>query len=152
MKIIILGAGQVGGTLAENLVGEKNEITVVDTNREKLRVLQDKYDLQVVSGHSAHPEVLKQAGAEDAELVVAVTSDDSTNMIACQICYSLFNTVVSMPINRQARFMRPALSNRSDKVITARTINKSTIPRAEPSGQFIAIPNWVATTFATIFE
>ena len=85
MKIIILGAGQVGGTLAENLVGEKNEITVVDINREKLRVLQDKYDLQVVSGHSAHPEVLRQAGAEDADMIIAVTSSDEVNMIACQI-------------------------------------------------------------------
>ncbi len=57
MKIIILGAGQVGATLAENLVGEENDITVVDINAEKLRALQDKLDLQVVHGHSAHPDI-----------------------------------------------------------------------------------------------
>lgn len=54
MKIIILGAGQVGGTLAENLVGENNDITVVDTNGERLRTLQDKFDLRVVQGHGSH--------------------------------------------------------------------------------------------------
>ena len=58
MKIIILGAGQVGGTLAENLVGEQNEITVVDIDGNRLRELQDKYDLQGVTGHSAHPDAV----------------------------------------------------------------------------------------------
>lgn len=92
MKIIIVGAGQVGGTLAENLVGENNEISVVDIDGDKLRDLQDKMDLQVVTGQGCHPDVLKRAGAEDADMVIAVTSDDATNMITCQICSSLFNT------------------------------------------------------------
>jgi trk system potassium uptake protein TrkA len=92
MKIIIVGAGQVGGTLAENLVGENNDISVVDVDNEKLRELQDKMDLQVVTGQGGHPDVLKSAGAEDADMVIAVTSDDATNMITCQICSSLFNT------------------------------------------------------------
>ena len=87
MKIIIIGAGQVGGTLAENLVGERNDITLIDTNAETLHELQEKMDLQVVVGNGSHPDVLMQAGAEDAELVIAVSSDDATNMIACQICY-----------------------------------------------------------------
>ncbi|TMM45215.1 Trk system potassium transporter TrkA [Colwellia ponticola] len=92
MKIIIVGAGQVGGTLAENLVGENNDISVVDIDGEKLRELQDKMDLQVVTGQGSYPDVLKIAGAEDADMVIAVTSDDATNMITCQICSSLFNT------------------------------------------------------------
>lgn len=92
MKIIIVGAGQVGGTLAENLVGENNEISVVDIDGEKLRELQDRMDLQVVTGQGCYPDVLKKAGAEDADMVIAVTSDDATNMITCQICSSLFNT------------------------------------------------------------
>ena len=74
MKIIILGAGQVGGTLAENLVGENNDITVVDTNGDRLRSLQDKFDLRVVQGHGSHPRVLREAGADDADMLVAVTS------------------------------------------------------------------------------
>ena len=68
MKIIIVGAGQVGGTLAENLVGENNEITLVDTNVERLRELQDKYDLRVITGPGSHPRILREAGADDAEV------------------------------------------------------------------------------------
>ena len=92
MKIIILGAGQVGGTLAENLVGEQNEITLVDTDSERLRELQDKMDLQVVTGNGSHPDVLEKAGAEDADMLIAVTSDDATNMIACQVAFTMYNT------------------------------------------------------------
>jgi trk system potassium uptake protein TrkA len=106
MKIIIIGAGQVGGTLAENLVGERNDITIIDTNAETLHELQEKMDLQVVVGNGSHPDVLKQAGAEDAELVIAVSSDDATNMLACQICYSLFNTVNKIARIRSANILR----------------------------------------------
>ncbi len=99
MKIIILGAGQVGGTLAENPVGENNDITVVDTDSGRLRQLQDKFDLRVVQGHGSHPRVLREAGAEDADMLVAVTNSDETNMIACQIAYSLFNTPTVSPVS-----------------------------------------------------
>ena len=106
MKIIIIGAGQVGGTLAENLVGERNDITIIDTNAETLHELQDKMDLQVVIGNGSHPDILKQAGAEDAELVIAVSSDDATNMLACQICYSLFNTANKIARIRSSQILR----------------------------------------------
>lgn len=102
MKIIILGAGQVGGTLAENLVGENNDITIVDNNTDRLRELQDKYDLRVVNGHASHPDVLHEAGAQDADMLVAVTNTDETNMAACQVAFTLFNTP-----NRVARIRSP---------------------------------------------
>lgn len=102
MKIIILGAGQVGGTLAENLVGENNDITIVDKDSDRLRELQDKYDLRVVNGHASHPDVLREAGAQDADMLVAVTNTDETNMAACQVAFSLFNTP-----NRIARIRSP---------------------------------------------
>ena len=92
MKIIILGAGQVGGTLAENLVGENNEITVIDSDPTILRALQDRLDLQVVTGVGSHPDVLRKAGAEDADMLIAVTNSDESNMMACQVAHSLFNT------------------------------------------------------------
>ena len=92
MKIIIIGAGQVGGTLAENLVGENNDITIIDHDGNSLRNLQDKFDLRVVEGHGGNPDVLREAGAQDADMLVAVTNNDETNMIACQIAYTLFNT------------------------------------------------------------
>ena len=92
MKIIILGAGQVGGTLAINLASEANDIIVVDRNDSCLRELRDRADIGVVSGHASHPNILLKAGIEDADLLIAVTSDDEINMVACQIAHSLFHT------------------------------------------------------------
>ena len=92
MKIIILGAGQVGGTLAVNLASEANDITVVDTNATLLEDLRDRIDIGVVTGSASHPDVLVRAGIEDADMLVAVTSNDEINMIACQVAHSLFRT------------------------------------------------------------
>ncbi len=92
MKIIILGAGQVGTSVAANLVSEANDITVVDRNPELLRALQDRFDLRTVLGHGAHPDVLRRAGAEDADMMLAVTNSDETNMVACQVAHTLFKT------------------------------------------------------------
>jgi len=92
MKIIILGAGQVGGTLAEHLANEQNDITVVDNDGDKLRALQDKLDIGSVAGEASHPNTLLKAGAEDAEMIIAVTNSDEINMIACQIAHTLFRT------------------------------------------------------------
>ncbi|MEG0281062.1 MAG: Trk system potassium transporter TrkA [Morganella sp. (in: enterobacteria)] len=108
MKIIILGAGQVGGTLAENLVDENNDITVVDTNPDRLRQLQDKFDLRVINGSGSHPRVLREAGAEDADMLVAVTNSDETNMIACQVAYTLFNTPNKIARIRSSEYVREA--------------------------------------------
>ncbi len=92
MKIIILGAGQVGGTLAVNLAGEDNDITLVDTNAKRLRELQDHLDLRTIVGCGSYPHILRQAGADDADMLIAVTNSDETNMIACQVAFSLFHT------------------------------------------------------------
>ncbi len=92
MKIIILGAGQVGGTLAVNLASESNDITVVDTNSALLEDLRDRIDIGVVTGSASHPDVLISAGIEDADMLVAVTSNDEINMVACQVAHSLFRT------------------------------------------------------------
>jgi len=91
MKIIILGAGQVGASLAENLVGENNDITVIDENHEALQELQDRFDLRVVHGSASSPHVLGEAGAADADMLIAVTNSDEVNMVACQIAYTLYN-------------------------------------------------------------
>ncbi len=92
MKIIILGAGQVGGTLAENLASEANDITVVDINTERLSELSDRLDIRTVQGRGSYPDVLTAAGADDAEMLIAVTDSDENNMIACQVAHSLFRT------------------------------------------------------------
>lgn len=90
MKIIILGAGQVGTSVLNSLVSEANDVVVVDTQPNLLRDLQDRYDIATVQGNAAHPTVLARAGAEDADMLIAVTSDDETNMLACQIADTLF--------------------------------------------------------------
>ena len=91
MKIIILGAGQVGGSVAESLVSEANDITVVDSNIERLNALQERLDLRVVPGNAASPSILQIAGAPDADLLIAVTQSDQTNLCACRVAKTLFN-------------------------------------------------------------
>jgi trk system potassium uptake protein TrkA len=92
MKILILGAGEVGGTLAENLADEAFDITLVDHDAKVLDDLRAKLDIQTVCGSGSHPDVLRRAGADDADMLIAVTSSDEVNMVACQVCYSLFRT------------------------------------------------------------
>ena len=93
VKIIILGAGQVGSTAAQQLAREQaNDVTVVDTRDEVLRDLQDRLDISTVSGNAAHPSTLLAAGSKGADLLVALTSSDEVNMIACQIAWTLFRT------------------------------------------------------------
>lgn len=92
MKIIILGAGQVGSSLAEHLAGEAHDITVVDIRGDVLQELQDRADLRTVTGRASHPSVLEQAGAADAGMIIAVTDSDETNMVACQVAYTMFHT------------------------------------------------------------
>lgn len=106
MKIIILGAGQVGGTLAENLASEENDITVVDTDATRLRELQDKIDIRTILGKASFPGVLKQAGADEADMLVAVTNSDEVNMVACQIAYTLFHTPSKIARIRQAAYLK----------------------------------------------
>ena len=105
MKIIILGAGQVGGSLAEHLASEANDITVVDTDGERLRDLGDRLDIRTIQGKGSYPTVLRQAGADDAEMLVAVTNSDETNMIACQVAYTLFNTPTKIARVREAAYL-----------------------------------------------
>ena len=105
MKIIILGAGQVGGTLAEHLASEANDITVVDTDGERLRDRGDRLDIRTVQGRASLPNVLRQAGADDADMLVAVTNSDETNMVACQVAYTLFHTPTKIARVREAAYL-----------------------------------------------
>lgn len=117
MKIIILGAGQVGTTLAENLVSEDNDITLVDNNENRLGSLQEKHDLRVLTGSASSPSVLREAGAADADLLVAVTSSDEVNMIASQVAYTLFHTPTKIARIRNTDYLRE-----KDKLFQSDTI------------------------------
>ena len=110
MKIIILGAGQVGTSVAQNLASEANDITVVDHNGQLLREMQDRLDIRTVEGQASHPDILRQAGADDADMVIAVTNSDETNMAACQASWTLFHTPTKIARVRAPEYLRhPAL-------------------------------------------
>ena len=106
MKIIILGAGQVGGTLAENLASEKNDITLIDTDNTRLRELSDRIDVKTIVGVGSYPQVMRDAGADDADMLVAVTNSDETNMVACQIAYTLFRTPTKISRIRSNAYLK----------------------------------------------
>jgi len=110
MKIIILGAGQVGSSLANHLASEANDITVVDVDSQLLHDLQDRLDLRTVKGQASHPTVLQRAGAEDADMIIAVTNSDETNIVACQVAYTLFHTPTKIArVRSQAYLEHPEL-------------------------------------------
>ena len=105
MKIIILGAGQVGGSLALSLANENNDITVVDTDTMILQDIQDRADLRTIVGEASHPSVLAQAGAKDADMIIALTNSDETNMVACQVAYTLFHTPTKIARIRAVEYL-----------------------------------------------
>lgn len=110
MKIIILGAGQVGGTLAAHLAGEQNDITVVDTDIDRLQELQDRLDIGTTNGPASHPATLRRAGAEDADMLIAVTNSDEINMAACQVAWTLFKVPTKIARIRATAYLgRPEL-------------------------------------------
>lgn len=93
MKVIILGAGQVGFNIAKYLAVEENDVTIVDESAELLRKIGDSLDVQPVVGFASHPDVLQQAGAAGADLIVAVTGSDEVNIVACEVANSLFRVI-----------------------------------------------------------
>lgn len=115
MNIIILGAGQVGSSVAENLASEANDITLVDSDAVLLNDLSDRMDIQTVVGHASHPDILKKAGISDADMLVAVTNSDETNIVACQVAHSLFHTPTKIARVRSQEYLKyQELFNSSD--------------------------------------
>ncbi len=108
MKVIILGAGQVGASVAEGLVSEENDITVVDMDGPRLAKLQDRLDLRTVCGNAATPSVLREAGAHDADMVIAVTQSDQSNLVACKLAQSVFNIPTRIARLRSRDFLEDA--------------------------------------------
>lgn len=91
MKVIVCGAGQVGTTIARHLASEGAQVTVIDNDAEQIRRIDASYDVRGIVGHASYPSTLRQAGARDADMLIAVTRSDEVNMVACQVAYSLFN-------------------------------------------------------------
>lgn len=104
MNIIILGAGRVGESVAESLVSERNDITVIDTNPQRLRDLQDRLDLRGVPGNGIQPSVLEAAGARDADMLIACAPADETNLVVCKLAHDLFNIQTTIARIRSPEF------------------------------------------------
>jgi trk system potassium uptake protein TrkA len=104
MNILILGAGRVGESVAESLVSEKNDITVIDTDPARLRELQERLDLRGVAGNGIQPSVLEAAGAKDADMLIACAPMDETNLVVCKVAHDLFNIPTTIARVRSPEF------------------------------------------------
>ena len=105
MKVIICGAGQVGTTIARHLARENIDVTVIDIDEDQVHQVDQNYEVRGVTGHASHPAVLKQAGAKNADMLIAVTQSDEVNMVACQVAYSLFNVKYRIARLRHAGYI-----------------------------------------------
>jgi trk system potassium uptake protein TrkA len=107
MKVIVCGAGQVGYNIARHLATENNQVTVIDQSRELVRRVTDTLDVRGIAGFASHPDVLEQAGAGDADMLIAVTYADEVNMISCQVAHSLFSLPTKIARVRAQSYLRP---------------------------------------------
>jgi trk system potassium uptake protein TrkA len=107
MRVVICGAGQVGFGIAEQLAAEENDVSVIDTSAELVQAIRDTLDVRGLVGHGAHPDVLAQAGIEQADMIIAVTLYDEVNMIACQVAHSLFNVPTKIARIRSQAYLQP---------------------------------------------
>jgi len=115
VNILILGAGEVGFHIAQRLATEGNDVVVVDNDAARLQRVADTMDVKTILGHASHPSVLRRAGAENAELLIAATTNDETNMLACQVAHSLFNVTTKMARVRHPDYINsPELFGRDE--------------------------------------
>ncbi len=104
MKIVIVGAGEVGFHIAGHLAHENKEVVVIDQNAEALRRISDNLDVQVIQGSGSSPVVLEDAGLLNAEILLAVTDRDETNLVACLMANIISPTTKKMARVRDADF------------------------------------------------
>lgn len=111
MRVLICGAGQVGYNIAAYLAQEENDVTLVDNDPSMTSRVNDELDVNGIVGHASDPDVLDAAGANDADLIIAVTQSDEVNMVACQVAHSLFSVPKKIARIRQQTYLDPAWSN-----------------------------------------
>ena len=111
MKVIVCGAGQVGFNIARYLALEGNDVTVIDQRPDLVRRISDGLDVQGIVGHASHPDILEKAGAEDADMIIAVTHADEVNMVSCQIAHSIFDVPTKIARVRDQGYLQPIWAN-----------------------------------------
>ncbi len=148
MRVIVCGAGRVGFGIARELASERNAVTVVDVSPNLINQVTTSLDVRGVVGHGAHPDVLEQAGARDAEMIIAATFSDEVNMIACQVAHSIFDVPTKIARVRAQNYLDPAwqdLFSRShlpiDVVISPEIeVGRAILRRLDTPGAFDSIP------------
>ena len=111
MQVIICGAGQVGYNIARYLAAEDADVTVIDQSPGLVHKVTESLDVKGLVGFASHPDVLERAGAPDADLLIAVTYADEVNMVACQVCHSLFDVPTKIARVRHQSYLNPLWSN-----------------------------------------
>ncbi len=111
MKVVICGAGQVGTAIAEYLSDEGNNVTIIDSDADRIAEVNEALDVTGHVGHASQPDVLERAGAADAEMLIAATHSDEVNMVACQVAHSLFNVPMKIARVRNQSYLNPAWAN-----------------------------------------
>ncbi len=148
MKIIVCGAGQVGSNIARHLALENHDVTVVDQSETLVQQISDAHDVNGIVGHGSHPDVLERAGIGDADLLIAVTLADETNMVACQVAHSLFGVPTKIARIRSQSYLEPIWANMFsrdhmpiDVIISPEMeVARSVVRRLEVPGAFEMIP------------
>src|SRR5690606_34396950 len=111
MRVVICGAGQVGYGIADKLAAEQNDVSVIDSSPRLVNVIRDTLEVRGIVGHGAHPDVLAQAGADQADMLIAVTLYDEVNMTACQVAHSLFKVPTKVARIRAQSYLNPQWSD-----------------------------------------
>lgn len=148
MKVIICGAGQVGYHIAKHLATEHNDVTVIERSAQLIDKIRSSLDVKAIQGHASHPDMLEQAGAADADMVIAVTQADEVNMLACQVAHSLFNVPTKVARIRAQSYLDPLWSDLFsrdhmpiDVVISPEIeVARAILRRLEVPGAFDMIP------------
>lgn len=107
MKVIVCGAGQVGFNIARHLAHEQNDVTVIDRSEELINKVRNSLDVHAMVGYASYPDLLESAGAEDADMIIAVTLFDEVNIVACQVAHSLFNVPTKIARIRAQNYLNP---------------------------------------------
>lgn len=111
MRVIICGAGQVGFGIAERLAAEKHDVSIIDTQPELIHKVRDSLDVRGFVGHGSHPDVLEKAGAEQADMIIAVTLFDEVNIVACEVAHALFDVPMKIARIRSQSYLQPHVSD-----------------------------------------
>ena len=148
MNVIICGAGKVGFSISKQLAAQGHSITVIDQSSEDIKKINDTQDLKGIVGRATYPTVLENAGAKDADMIIAVTRNDETNMIVCQIASSLFNISKKIARIRSQEFLEGKWSKLYSKtnipidviISPEREVAKSLLRKLEAPGALDNVP------------